>query len=133
MALRDGSTVHVRPVRSGDREPLQTFFEGLSESSRAFRFFSGGADMSSATGIAVDVDYADHYGLVATRDEPTHVVGHGMAYTRSGRERAEVAFAIADELQGHGLGTILLAHLAELADEAGSRRSRPRCCRRTTG
>ena len=118
VALRDGSTVHVRPVRSGDREPLQTFFEGLSENSRAFRFFSGGADMSSATGIAVDVDYADHYGLVATRDEPTHVVGHGM-YTRSGRERAEVAFAIADELQGHGLGTILLAHLAELADEAG--------------
>ena len=31
VALRDGSTVHVRPVRSGDREPLQTFFEGLSE------------------------------------------------------------------------------------------------------
>ena len=74
--------------------------------------------MTSATGIAVDVDYADRYGLVATRNEPTHVVGHGM-YMRSGRERAEVAFAIADELQGHGLGTILLAHLAELADEAG--------------
>ncbi len=118
VALRDGSTVHVRPVGSGDREPLQTFFEGLSENSRAFRFFSGGADMTSATGIAVDVDYADRYGLVATRNEPTHVVGHGM-YMRSGRERAEVAFAIADELQGHGLGTILLAHLAELADEAG--------------
>ena len=88
MALRDGSTVHVRPVRSGDREPLQTFFEGRS--SRAFRFFSGGADMSSATGIAVDVDYADHYGLVATRDEPTHVVGHGCAAQRPRARRGRV-------------------------------------------
>ena len=30
-----------------------------------------------------------------------------------------MAFAIADALQGHGLGTILLAHLAEAAHEAG--------------
>ena len=47
-----------------------------------------------------------------------HPVGHS-AYFRSSEDGAEVAFAVADELQGHGLGTILLAHLAQVADEHG--------------
>ena len=66
----------------------------------------------------MDVDYADRYGLIATRGEDGRAVGHS-AYFRSSEERAEIAFAVADELQGRGLGTILLAHLAEVADEHG--------------
>ncbi len=63
-----------------------------------------------------DVDYAESYGLVATRGGEDRLVGHG-AYVSSAPERAEVAFAIADEMQGQGLGTILLAHLAEVAQD----------------
>ena len=37
------------------------------------------------------------------------------------RERAEVAFAIADRLQGRGIGTRVLERLAELARPAGVR------------
>ena len=63
-----------------------------------------------------DVDYAGSYGLVATRGGEDRLVGHG-AYVSSAPDRAEVAFAIADEMQGQGLGTILLAHLAEVAQD----------------
>ena len=34
-------------------------------------------------------------------------------------DRAEVAFAVSDAMQGHGIGTRLLEHLASLASEAG--------------
>jgi acetate---CoA ligase (ADP-forming) len=118
VILRDGSSVHVRPVRHGDRAALAGFFAGLSEDSRGFRFFSPAANVEEAAERAVDVDYADRYGLIATRGGDTQPVGHST-YIRSSPEAAEVAFAVADALQGRGLGTILLAHLAEVADEQG--------------
>src|SRR5215208_2710363 len=118
VALRDGSTVRVRPVRAEDRDALRAFFAELSEESRAFRFFSGAVNVDWAADWAVDVDYAQTYGLVATSGQNGHVVAHG-SYVAGQAGRAEVAFAIADELQGQGLGTILLAHLAEAAADNG--------------
>jgi len=117
VVLRDGSTVHLRPVRGADEAALLELFEGLSSDSRMFRFFSGASDLASAAKQLADVDYAQRYGLVATRGDE-RPVGHAT-YIGAGPGRAEVAFAIAGELQGQGLGTILLAHLAEVAQENG--------------
>ncbi len=118
VVLRDGSTVHLRPVRSEDGAALRELFEGLSPGSRTFRFFSGASNLEAAAERMADVDYEQRYGLVATRGDGGHPVGHG-AYIGATPGRAEVAFAIADELQGQGLGTILLAHLAEVAQANG--------------
>jgi acetate---CoA ligase (ADP-forming) len=118
VALRDGSTVHVRPVGAADRAPLRDFYAGLSLDSRAFRFFTGAADVTEIAKRALDVDYADRYGLVATSGRQGDVVAHAV-YMKVDTDRAEVAFAIADRLQGRGLGTILLAHLAEVASDHG--------------
>ena len=118
MALRDGSTVHVRPVRASDEPFLAEFFAALSPESRAFRFFSAGASVKDAARITVDVDYESRFGLVATRDDEDHLVAQGT-YASTGPGRAEVAFAIADELAGNGVATILLAHLAEVAADNG--------------
>lgn len=117
VILRDGSSVHVRPIREDDRAAMTEFLGGLSADSRGFRFFSAGADVEMEAARAVDVDYADRYGVIAMRGEDGHLVGH-CAYYRSSEDGAEVAFAVADELQGHGLATILLAHLAQVADES---------------
>lgn len=117
VVLRDGSTVHLRPVRPEDEGTLREFFAGLDAQSLAFRFFSGAVDVERAAASLAAVDYAERYGLLAVRGEG-RVVGHGL-YVGGPGERAEVAFAIAAEMQGKGLGTILLAHLAEVATEHG--------------
>jgi acetyl coenzyme A synthetase (ADP forming)-like protein len=118
IVLRDGSTVHLRPVRPDDEAVLRGFFHDLDPASQAFRFFSGAADLDLAAGSMAEVDYATRYGLIATRGPEQRAVGHGV-YIALGDGRAEVAFAIAGELQGGGLGTILLAHLAEAAADGG--------------
>ncbi len=116
--LRDGSTVHIRPVVPDDREALGKFLQGLSAESRTFRFFSPVRELDWAARTFTELDYVDRHGLLALRGEPEVIVGHGL-YMRSSPDRAEVAFAVADGLQGHGLGTILLGHLAEEAHRAG--------------
>jgi acetate---CoA ligase (ADP-forming) len=118
VVLRDGSTVHLRPVQPGDADALTDFFAALDPRSRAFRFFSGAADLDQAAQLMADVDYRGRYGLIASRGADHSPVGHG-AYLELADGRAEVAFAVSAEMQGHGLGTILLAHLAEVAEENG--------------
>jgi acetyl coenzyme A synthetase (ADP forming)-like protein len=117
VALRDGSTVHVRPVRHEDRAAIKAFLESMSAESLYFRKF-GIANIEHLTDWSVDVDYADRYGVVATRGAPDSVVGHA-AYVRTGEQRAEVAFEVADQLQGQGIATLLLAHLAGMAARHG--------------
>ena len=49
---------------------------------------------------------------------PRAIIAHA-AYVRLDHERAEVAFLVADAWQGRGISTILLAHLAEVAEQHG--------------
>lgn len=122
VVLRDGSTIHVRPVRPDDADRLLAFFRTLSDASRTRRFFSPATDgfLSTEARRQTAVDYTKISGLVATTGTGERVVGHAI-YVTQDPERAEVAFAIADDHQGRGLGTILLGHLAELASSAGVR------------
>lgn len=118
VVLRDGSTVQVRPVRPEDREAIAEFLRGLSEQSLYLRYFTNILDVDRAARSAVEVDYRRRFGLVATAGPEGRVVGHGV-YVATDTDRAEVALAVADAYQGRGLGTILLGHLAEAAQEHG--------------
>jgi acetyl coenzyme A synthetase (ADP forming)-like protein len=121
VALRDGAPVHVRPVRPDDLPALRTFLGRLSPSSQRLRWFTGAADMDAAARWAADVDRRERDGLIALtgtvsgtasgEDGAGTIVGHA-AWVRLGPDRAEVAFETADTMQGRGLATILLAHLA---------------------
>jgi acetate---CoA ligase (ADP-forming) len=117
VVLRDGSTVHVRPVRADDGPAIRAFLEAISPESIGFRFF-GVPNLDWATAWSVDVDYANRVALVVESGMPRTVIAHA-AYIRIDSDHAEVAFLVADEWQGHGISTILLAHLAGIAEQHG--------------
>ena len=118
VALRDGATVRVRPVRPEDEDGLRDLLDGLSEQSRILRFFSAAADVHSAAAYMAAIGAEHGRGLVAVAGDPERIVAHAL-YVREPGDRAEVAFEVADAWHGRGIATVLLAHLSELAVEDG--------------
>jgi GNAT superfamily N-acetyltransferase len=131
IVLRDGSTVHVRPVRSEDRPAIRSFLEALSPGSIGFRCF-GTPSLEWATDWSLDVDYADRFAPIAESGGPRQIVAHA-ACLREDAERAEVAFLVADRWQGKGISTVSLAHLVEAAEARGITTFTAQCSRTTTG
>jgi acyl-CoA synthetase (NDP forming)/RimJ/RimL family protein N-acetyltransferase len=117
VVLRDGATMRVRPVRVDDGPAIHEFLAGLSRESIGYRFF-GAVNLDWATSWSLDVDYSSRFALVGEGGSPYRIVAHA-AYVRIDATRAEVAFLVADEWQGRGISTILLAHLAEVAEPLG--------------
>jgi GNAT superfamily N-acetyltransferase len=116
VRLRDGRSAVLRPLRPDDADGLGNLLGGLSLQSRAFRFFSGGASPQVAARAMLALDPESGYSVVAEADG--RLVGHGM-YARWRPDGAEVALEVADDWQGVGLGTVMLAHLGAKAAEAG--------------
>ena len=80
VVLRDGSTVHVRPVRADDKHAIRAFLEAVSPESIGFRFF-GAPTLEWVTDWSVDVDYADRFALVVVSGDA--IIAHA-AYIRTG-------------------------------------------------
>ena len=118
VALRDGATVSVRPLEPADEPALRSFLDGLSVESRTLRFFSAGADVRRAASYMAGLSPDRGRGLVAVTGDPPRIVAHA-AYVREEPDRAEVAFEVADDWQGRGIATLLLAHLSEIATADG--------------
>ena len=117
VVLRDGTVARLRPIRPGDAEAIHRFHAGQSEESIYLRFFAPIRQLSQRdVERFTTVDYVDRMALVATiRDE---IIGIGR-YDRVTPESAEVAFNISDHYQGKGIGSVLLEHLAAIAQEHG--------------
>jgi acetate---CoA ligase (ADP-forming) len=112
--------VHVRPIRESDWDAMLAFFKNLTPESQYFRFFSGSQNFKPASDWAAKVDYANRFGLVATTGPDERIVAHAaLQRNEVDQTRAEIAFVNADDFQGRGLGTILLAHLAQVAEDLG--------------
>ncbi|HTZ64897.1 MAG TPA: GNAT family N-acetyltransferase [Solirubrobacteraceae bacterium] len=114
--LRDGARVSIRPVCDRDEPALRSFLAGLCERARYLRFFTGAADLASAARLATATG-PDRFGLLA-HDETGALVGHALCI-RLDETRAEVAVEVADHLHDRGLGTILIEHLARVAEGHG--------------
>lgn len=120
VVLRDGTTVLVRPARPDDRERVEDYLIGLSDASRYLRFWGASVDVTQIARQATDTDFVDHLTLLAmVNGDDGRVVGGAQYIREADASRAEVSVSVADELQGHGLGSILIAHLAQAAGDAG--------------
>jgi acetyl coenzyme A synthetase (ADP forming)-like protein len=122
VALRDGGGARIRPIKPEDGPLLVEFFERLGPESRYFRFFRIKETLEpKEVAFFTNVDYSDRMALVAIHD------GKMIGLASYDRERdhtgtAEVAFAVADEHQGRGIGTQLLQLLTTHARAHGVER-----------
>lgn len=116
VVLRDGSTLHVRPIRPDDESRLLAFYAALSEDARLMRFFSPLSDAALVQQVRRDVaaDHVRRVSLVGTHGPHDEIVAEASYSTVDG-DHAEVAFAVADAYQGRGIATILLGQLAQIA------------------
>ena len=118
VVLRDGSTVSIRPATPEDTSRVEDYFIGLSDETRHLRFWSPSVDITEQARRTVDVDNVDHLTLLAFLGDE-RMVGGAQWFREPGSSRAEVAMSVADDFQGHGLGSILVGHLAQAAREVG--------------
>jgi acetyl coenzyme A synthetase (ADP forming)-like protein len=118
VVVRDGSTVCLRPATDEDAGALVQFFRSLSEQSFYYRFMGQRALDRSKVLSLVRGTTGPATAIVA--EAAGRVVAFAGFYVNpDDPSRAEVAFAVADALQGHGIGTRLLEHLASLARTRG--------------
>jgi len=117
VVLRDGSTLRLRPTTAADADLLLRFFEHLSPESRYLRFQGAGTVDARTVEPFLHTDFDSTVSLVGELE------GEAVALATYIRLRdplrAEVAFAVADVLQGRGVGTRMLERLAAHAARAG--------------
>ncbi len=120
VVLRDGTVAHIRPITPEDAEGIQHFHSRQSAESIYLRFFAPLRELSARDlHRFTHVDHHDRVALVATLDG--EIIGIGR-YDRIDPSSAEVAFNISDHFQGKGIGSVMLEHLAAIAQEMGINR-----------
>jgi acetyl coenzyme A synthetase (ADP forming)-like protein len=125
VILRDGSTLRLRAPARNDAGALASFFASLSERSFYQRFHGVRAIDEELVGHFLEPDWSERgvlVGTLAAGDGSERIVAVGEYDRLRDPAAAEAAFAVADELQGHGIGTRLLERLAALAGEHGIER-----------
>lgn len=123
LTLDDGTPVLLRPILPEDAPLIAQGLERLSTESRISRFFSPVSHFSdSQLDYLTHVDQHDHVAWGALDLSSDEVLGLGIgrfARLPSEPHVAEVALAVVDTAQHHGLGSLLLGVLYCLARSHG--------------
>jgi acetate---CoA ligase (ADP-forming) len=125
VILRDGSTMRLRAPARTDAGALVDFFNHLSERSRYLRFHGARLVDDALVENFLDPDASDRgalVGLLRDGDGDERVVALAEYARLRDPAVAEVAFTVADDLQGRGAATRLLEQLAARAGSAGIER-----------
>jgi acyl-CoA synthetase (NDP forming)/GNAT superfamily N-acetyltransferase len=111
--LADGTTVEIRQAGPDDTEAVTRFHEDMSPDNLYLRFFSMSkrAGGQEARRVCRPAD-ADHAALLALLGK--QVVGLASYEPTATPGVAEIAFAVADDMHGRGIATLLLEHLVSL-------------------
>jgi GNAT superfamily N-acetyltransferase len=125
--LSDGTAVVIRAIQPSDKAKLIEGYARLSPESRYRRFFTAKPSLSKRElEYLTEVDFIGHVALVigVERDDGEE---EGLGVARFIRlpgdpPTAEAAIAVVDEMQGKGVGTMLLQRLSDAALERGIKR-----------
>ena len=127
VALRNGTIVHVRPIRPEDAALEREFVAGLSEETRYFRFFYRISELTPPMlARFTQVDYDRELALVALVDVATNpsFVGVARYIANPDRTSAEFAVVVGDAWQRRGIARVLMRGLIVCAKRRGFERLR---------
>lgn len=115
VLLADGTLAVLRPLANEDATAVHALHDRVSDDAIRMRFFAPSRQAAH--------DYVDHLlrregSLALVAEVRGEVVGLGTAEPLDD-STCEVAFLVADETRGQGVGTLLLEHLAGLARDRG--------------
>ena len=117
VVLRGGTTMRFRPPEIGDAPSLLEFFGRLSDRSLYLRFHGHAAVDERMVEPVLEPDWIEQGALVGLEGDRIVALANYVRLRDAGT--AEVAFAVADELQGRGIATRMLERLAALANGFG--------------
>jgi GNAT superfamily N-acetyltransferase len=118
--LRDGGRVEIRALTPDDRDDLLTAVARTSAKSLRRRFFVPKKNLTDReTAFFLNVDFINHVALVAVIEEGGRtVIAGGGRYIVVKPGEAEIAFAVIDDYQGRGIGSLLMRHVVAIARAA---------------
>ena len=121
VILRDGGTLRLRAPSSDDADAVLAFFDDLSERSFYLRFHGAPTVRPALVEPFLDPDWAERGALVGTLagGDGQQIVALANYARLRDPAAAEVAFTVADDQQGRGIGTRMLEQLAERAAAVG--------------
>jgi RimJ/RimL family protein N-acetyltransferase len=125
IALADGASLRLRPIRPDDAPRLVELYGRLSQHTAYQRFFTVMKRLPPdwARFLAA-VDYQRRLALVVEDPGDDALIAVGRYEPTERPDTAEVAFVVVDAWQGHGIGRRLLDELLRAADARGIRRFR---------
>jgi len=122
----DGSEITIRPISAADLELEREFVSRLSPATGYQRLMSARSLSLAELKRFTDIDYSREMALIATTmvEGKEHQIGVAR-YVKDEAAPGEAEFAIvlADDWQGRGLGSKLLASLLAAARAHGVRRA----------
>lgn len=124
VTLKSGRTVEVRPIRGEDAPALVQFHSRLSEQSIRFRYFHNKSELSKrdlATLTMINYDRQMAFiGEEVKEDGRREILGVVRIWTDPDNIRTEFSVLIRDDLQGEGLGALLMRKMIKYSKSVGT-------------
>jgi acetyltransferase len=120
VTLRDGTVMHVRPIRPDDASLLQRFHQALSREDVRLRFHGGIRELSGELLIRLtQIDYDREMALICFGDGDDLPLGVVRMHADPDLVSGEFAIVVRSGLHGHGYGTEMMRLIIETARERG--------------
>jgi acetyltransferase len=119
-AASDGTPLLLRPVRPEDEELLREFFTRVSPEDLRLRFFAPVKDFGHAfVARLTQLDYARAMAFFAIDEASGELLGGVRIHADANYQTGEYAVLVRSDLQGRGIGWLLMRMILEYARTEG--------------
>lgn len=124
VELKDGRRAEVRPIRGEDAAALLRFHSQLSEESIRFRYFHNKTGLTKRDlSVLTQINYDRQMAFIAEEllsDGRREILGVSRIWTDPDNIRTEFSVIIRDDLQGLGIGSLLMKTIIDYSRSVGT-------------